>query len=273
VHVHLDEPGPAIEAAVAVGRPSDIHVTYLGVAPDARRRHGAEAGELRRAVIAVAEGEALAELFAGAGAQVLPARAGMPPSGEELAAAVRATHAAEVVLLANGDATLAVAAATAERLGAESEGVAASAGVRIAVLPTRTPVHGIAALAVHQPNRRFDADIVAMTAAAGATRYGAVEVVTDEAWTSAGVCRAGDVLGCVEGDVALIAADQIAAATGVVDRMLSAGGEMVTLLVGGGAVTGIGEAVADYVRTNRPDVDVLVYDAGKAGPPLLVGVE
>jgi hypothetical protein len=55
--------------------------------------------------------------------------------------------------------------------------------------------------------------------------------------------------------------------------MLSAGGEMVTLLVGGGAVAGLGEAVTDHVRTRRPDVDVLTYDAGRAGPPLLVGVE
>jgi DAK2 domain fusion protein YloV len=267
VHVHLDEPGPAIEAGIAAGRPRDIHVTYLGV--PARR---AGTGEARRAVVAVAEGEALAKLFAEGGAQVLPARSGARVSSDELVAAVRATHATEVVLLANGDATLPVAAAAATMLEAEATEHAAQP-VRVAVLPTHTPVHGIAALAVHQPSRRFDADIVAMTAAAGATRYGAVQLVTELAVTSAGVCRPGDVLGCVEGDVALIAADQLVAATGVVERMLSAGGEMVTLLVGGGAAEGVADAVVEHVRTHRPDVDVLVYDAGKAGPPLLVGVE
>ena len=39
--------------------------------------------------------------------------------------------------------------------------------VRVAVIPTRAQVQGLAALAVHEPGRTFDDDVVEMTAAAG----------------------------------------------------------------------------------------------------------
>jgi dihydroxyacetone kinase-like predicted kinase len=134
-------------------------------------------------------------------------------------------------------------------------------------------VQGIAALAVHEPTRRFEADVVAMTAAAGATRYGAVEVAAVEAWTMAGVCRVGQILGHVENDVALIKDDQLSAVDAVLDRMLSAGGEMVTLVVGRGADPGLSDAVTEYLHDRHPVVDVVVYEGGQAEYPLLIGVE
>ncbi|MEW5632377.1 dihydroxyacetone kinase, partial [Streptomyces hydrogenans] len=117
----------------------------------------------------------------------------------------------------------AAAATAAERARAE--------GIRVALIPTRAAVQGIAALAVHEPDRSFDEDVVAMTAAAGATRYAELAVAERQSFTSAGVCQAGDVLGLIEGDVAVIGQDLTDTARTVLDRMLQAGGELVTLVV------------------------------------------
>ena len=46
-----------------------------------------------------------------------------------------------------------------------------------------------------------------MTAAAGATRYAELAVAERQSWTMAGICQAGDVLGLIDGDVAVIGAD------------------------------------------------------------------
>ncbi|NUP52047.1 MAG: dihydroxyacetone kinase, partial [Catenulispora sp.] len=159
----------------------------------------------------------------------------------------------------------------AERLSAG--GQPGQPPVRVAAVPAKVTVQAIAALAVHEPARRFDADVVAMTAAATATRYGAIEVAATEAWTMAGVCRPGQVLGHVENDVALIGDGQAEAAAAVLERMLSVGGEMVTLVVGAGAEPGVPEAVADRLRELHPVVDVVVYEGGQTGYPLLIGVE
>ena len=77
----------------------------------------------------------------------------------------------------------------------------------MAVIPTRAPVQGLSALAVHDIARRFDDDVVSMTSAAASTRHGAVTVAVKEAMTSAGICRPGDVLGLIDGDIAVIGRD------------------------------------------------------------------
>lgn len=149
-------------------------------------------------------------------------------------------------------------------------------GVRVAVIPGKAAVQAVAALAVHEPGRRFDADVVAMTAAAGATRYGALRLAEDDAWTMAGVVAAGDVLGYIEDDVAVIADSVLEAALGVVDRMVSAGGEMVTLVTGadlGLPTARLVDAVTSRVLARRPEMDVVAYAGGQTGWPLLIGVE
>lgn len=143
----------------------------------------------------------------------------------------------------------------------------------MALIPTRSAVQGIAALAVHEPDRRFDEDVVSMTSAAGATRYAEVAVAERQSWTMAGICQAGDVLGLIDGDVAVIGADVTATAETVVDRMLAAGGELVTLVLGDEAPEGVAERIEARVREAYLAVDTVVYHGGRQGALLLIGVE
>ncbi len=68
VHVHSDDAGGAIEAALAFGTPSRIQITALTGAPGS---HAPGAWSRERAVLAVVDGDGAAELFAGEGAHVL----------------------------------------------------------------------------------------------------------------------------------------------------------------------------------------------------------
>ncbi|MYV53181.1 dihydroxyacetone kinase, partial [Streptomyces sp. SID3212] len=178
---------------------------------------------------------------------------------------IRRAHAREVVLLPNDAALRHTAAAAAEQARAE--------GVRVALIPTRAAVQGIAALAVHQPDRRFDEDVVAMTSAAGATRYAELAVAERQSWTMAGICQAGDVLGLIEGDVAVIGADLAATAEAVLTRMLLAGGELVTLVLGEDVPDTLADRLEAHVREGHLAVDTVVYRGGRRSAPLLIGVE
>ncbi|MEU4168278.1 DAK2 domain-containing protein [Streptomyces sp. NPDC026665] len=267
VHVHVDDAGAAVEAGVEAGRPHRIRITHFG-AGDAHT--GAGTGRpprerTQRAVVAVVPGEGLAGLYTEAGATTVLARPGEAPASGELVEAVRRAHAREVVLLPNDADLRHTAAAAAEQARAE--------GVRVALIPTRSAVQGIAALAVHEPERRFDEDVVAMTSAAGATRYAEVAVAERQSWTMAGICQAGDVLGLIDGDVAVIGADVTATAETVLDRMLAAGGEMVTLVLGDEAPDTIAAHLESRVRESYLAVDTVVYRGGRQGALLLIGVE
>jgi uncharacterized protein len=287
LHVHIDQPGAAIEAAIRLGRPYDLRITALATECTEMSAAAAGLGTLGalgeqplppgpaptpgRIVLAAAPGPGIADLFEQAGAVPLPCQPGRPPTSGQLSRAVLDAAVTEVIVLINDADGLAAAYAAAEQVHRSGS------GVRVAVVPSKAVVQGIAALAVHEPGRRFDADIVAMTAAAGATRHGALQIAEDDAWTMAGVCHAGDALGLIEGDVALIAPSVRDAAFELVDRMVSAGGEMVTLVTGGGvgddSDEDLVEAVTARVHARRPEMDVIAYDGGQSGWPLLIGVE
>ena len=261
VHLHTAEPGSAVEAGIEAGRPHRIRITALAGETAAPPRPPRAAG---RAVVAVLPGEGLAGLCAEAGAATLTARPGEAPGAGELTAALHAAGAAEVVLLPNDDELWHAAAAAAEQARVD--------GVRVAVVPTRSPVQGLAALAVHAPERRFDEDVVAMTAAARATRFGEVDVAERQSWTMAGVCQAGDVLGLVDGDVVVIGHDPAEVAGDVLERMLTGGGELVTLVLGGTAPAGLADRLTEQVRRGHLGVDTVVCAGGQSAP-LLIGVE
>ena len=263
VHVHVDDVGAAIEAGVVAGRPHRIRVTHFveqiaGDAGNGSARHG-------RAVVIVAAGGGLRLRFEDSGARALLTTPGTHCSTADFLEAIVASGAAEVVVLPNDAGSIAAAEAAAVQ--------ARDLGFRVSVIPTRAQVQGLAALAVHEPGRSFDADVVAMTAAAGHTRHGAITRARERAMTMAGPCEPGDVLGVVEGDFVVVGTELDDVVRQVVTRLLSGGGELLTLVTGEGASPELTRAVEATVRATRPEMDTVVYDGGQSRYPLLVAVE
>jgi DAK2 domain fusion protein YloV len=259
VHVHVDDVGAALERGIEAGRPFRIRVTHFA---DQVRPPVARGG---RGLVAGAAGPGLAEVFTGAGARVVSVASGRLAATSDVLDAVLATGASEVVVLPNHRDLVRAAEAAAHE--------AAERGVRVAVIPTRAQVQGLAALAVHDPERGFDADVVTMTTASGHVREGAVTVAVKHAMTTAGVCRPGDVLGAIGGDFVIIGTDLADVAREVLARMLAAGGELVSVVTGAQVPDGLGEQVASRVAQDYPQVEVVVVDGGQQRYPLLLGVE
>jgi DAK2 domain fusion protein YloV len=247
VHVHVDDAGAAIEAGMAAGRPHRIRVTYL---PAGRPATGA--GRSGRGVVAITMGTGLTELFEAAGARVVVREPGGVPPPALLLDRILETGD-EIALLPNDAKMIKVAEAAAP--------AARAYGVHVSVVPTEASVQGLAALAVHDPARRFDDDVLGMIHAAAATRHALVEV------------RSTEVLGLVSGEVSVRGTDMGAVARELLDHMLSGGGELVTLVLGAGAVPGLGAALEEHLDSAHPGVEVARYDGGQERYPLLVGVE
>ena len=264
VHVHVDDVGAALEAGIEAGRPHRVRVTHFAEQAAAHaRRTEARTG---RRIVAVAAGPGLAALFAEAGAEVVEGAPGRRPSTQQVLDAILATGAGEVIVLPNdGDSVRVaqVAARTAE----------ADADVRVVVIPTQAQVQGLAALAVHEPGRSFDQDVLEMTATARHARHGAVTVAAREAITMAGPCQPGDVLGVVAGDFAVVGSDLATVAVDVLERLLAGGGELVTVVQGEEGPADLAARCAAWVEEHHPHVDVVVYDGGQGRYPVLVSVE
>lgn len=266
VHVHVDDVGAAVEAGIEAGRPHRIRVTHFAE-QIARRQTGPGMPTHRqgRKVVMVAAGDGLVDLFREAGAVVVPGGPGRRPSTGQLLDAVTESGAAEVVVLPNDRDSIPVSEAAAQTAREELD-------IRVAVIPTNAQVQGLAALAVHEPGRTFEQDILEMTAAARHARSGAVTVAVKQAMTTAGPCEPGDVLGAIEGDFVVVGADLFTVATEVLERLLGGGGELVTVVAGADGRE-LADRCAAHLSGAHPTVDVVVYDGGQDRYPLLIGVE
>jgi DAK2 domain fusion protein YloV len=241
VHVHVPDAGAAIEEGLLAGRPRRITVTWLG-APRA-------AG---RAVVAVAEGEGVASLLRAGGARVVGYQEGSGPAVPVLVDAIRQAGAQVAVVPGSGRVAV-LARAAAARLTGE--------GIEVSVIPASSPLQGIAALAVHDPQREFGADVAAMEAAAAGMRYGSV----------IGPGPDGGFTGLDGEEVRMAAGAQRDVASTLTTMLLARGGELLTLMEGAGADPGLAGLIADEIGQARPWVEVVRYDGGPV--PLLIGVE
>ena len=268
VHVHTDDAGAAIEAGLAFGDPRRIQISMLtsgtsGLPPGSWTRE--------RAVLAVVDGDGAAELFAGEGACVLrPDPLADDPmtviTAQQLLRAVVDTGAAQVMVLPNGY-------VLAEELVAGCT-AAVGWGIDVVPLPTGSMVQGLAALAVHEPGRQAVNDGYTMAKAAGSARHGAVRVATETALTWAGACEPGNGLGIAGDEVLIVAPDVASAATGLIDRLLGVGGELITVLVGEGIdEDSVESALRAHVHDRHPGSELAIYRTGHRGDALLIGVE
>jgi DAK2 domain fusion protein YloV len=266
VHVHSDDAGGAIEAALAFGTPSRIQITSL----TGGRTHAPAGWTRERAVLAVVDGDGAAELFAGEGAHVLrpdpdatgPATA---VTAKQLLRGLVDAGAAQIMVLPNGF-------VAAEELVAGCT-AAIGWGIDVVPVPAGSMVQGLAALAVHDADREAVDDGYTMARAAAGARHGSVRRATEEALTWAGACQPGNGLGIAGDEVLIVAEDITAAGAGLIDLLLVAGGELVTVLSGADVDPGVGEALSEHVHNEHLGAELVTYQTGHRGDALLIGVE
>jgi DAK2 domain fusion protein YloV len=257
VHVHLAEAGAAIEAALPLGELSQVRITAVPSHAAGQPAVG------RRSLLAVVAGPGLAEAVSSLGGVPVLATDG-DVTIEQLAAAAQQT-CGDVVILPNGSQNLKRAGEVATELR--------RSGRRVGIIPTRAQVQGLAAMAVHEPSADFESAVVAMSNAAGHARHAAISVAQSATVTSAGRCEPGAVLGLIEGDVVLIGTSLEEVAWQLVQRLLSAGGELLTLVRGTGAGDDLSTQITARVGQRFPIVDVEVLEGGQSRYPLLLGLE
>nr|WP_206040076.1 DAK2 domain-containing protein [Rhodococcus sp. HNM0563] len=271
VHVHCCDAGAAIEAGVAAGRLRRISITCFTLqadrlgqcAPSAPSAPSSPRSTSGRAVLAIASGDGAEGLFDAEGATVLSAETAVDP--RLLLDAIRSLPSSDVLVLPNGWVS-------------EQDVVAVGAQARdgrreVMFLPCSSMVQGLASLAVHDARRATVDDAFAMSEAAAATRWGSLRYATERALTWVGTCQPGDSLGLAGRDVVVIEHDLVAAGVSLLDKILAAGGELVTMLVGDGAPDGLAEQLTRHLDDRHPELEVVVYQGGQRSDLLQLGVE
>jgi hypothetical protein len=275
-HIHTDDIGAAIEAAVDAGRPREIRVTDLMEQVEEERwvREATGAGEVvdlpphasepvRTAVVAVAAGDGIKRIFYSLGVQgIVAGGQSMNPSTAELLAAVEAVPADEVVILPNNKNIIPVA----EQVDAHTERT-------VRVVPTRGIAEGFAALMSYDPEAPADENAKEMTALAANVRAGEVTQAVRDSTCDVGPIAEGDFLGIARDGIKAVETTVAGAACRLLEVLVTDDHEIVTVIEGEGSTPADTRAITEWLDEHRPDVAAEVHHGGQPLYPYLFGVE
>ena len=288
-HVHTNDIGAAIEAPISLGgRPHQIRVTDLfeEVAEEHEKReaqlaapssadasaHGgkhsfkthAALPEVTCAVVAVASGDGIAELFGNLGVHgVVTGGQTLNPSTQELLDAVEHMNAQQVVILPNNKNIIPVAK--------QVEGLTKK---EVRVVPTCSMPEALAALVAYDPEASAEHNGSAMAKAAAAVVTGEVTTAVRDTKTDAGDVKAGDSIGLVRGDgVVAIAPTTFECATALLKHIVTDDRELLTVIAGVDAKTAVTEQIVAWVGEQFPSIACEVHRGGQPLYPYLFGVE
>ena len=272
-HVHTDDIGAAIECGIDVGRPHKIRVTdlleeveeqeWVKEAAAAAGPVIAEIDPCTTAVVAVAVGDGVGEIFSSFGVQhVVTGGQTMNPSTAELLAAVEAMPAEGVVILPNNKNIIPVA----KQVDAESS-------KRVTVIPTTSIVGGMAALVSYDPQADCDANEAGMNEALEHLVQGEVTHAVRDTTADGFEISDGDWLGLAEGKIVAVEADAIAAAAAVVDSLADGDHEIVTVVVGEDSNEAEAATLVAQIELGHPDLEVEVHAGGQPLYPFIIGME
>ena len=290
-HIHTNDIGAAVEAPLIVGgRPSKIRITdlfeevaTLGESVHAQReaslgvpttggvgdggRHGVVQAALPPvtcAVVAVASGDGLAELFGQMGVHgVVTGGQTMNPSTQELLDAVEHMNATQVVILPNNKNIIPVANKIDELTKKD-----------VRVVPTCSMPEALAALVAYDPEASAEHNGSQMARAASSVATGEVTQAIRDTNSDAGPVKTGDFIGLVRGDgVVAVGATLETACHELLAKLITPQRELLTIITGSEATAQATDALVAHVGRAHPHISCEVHFGGQPLYPYLFGVE
>jgi len=272
-HIHTDDIGASVEAALDCGRPRSIRVTdlmeqveeerWVREAPVDEAEPAHSTYPVPTAVVAVATGDGIRRIFHSLGVQkVVVGGQTMNPSTADLLAAVEAAPADEVVILPNNKNIVPVA-----------QQVDQQTSKTVRVVPTRGVTDGFASLVAYDPQATADQNVASMGVAAEAIVSGEVTQAVRDSASDVGPIKEGDHLGICGDGILAVAPEMVDAATGLLDALVGDEHEIVTIIEGEGATAGTTRHLTEWLAEHRPDVSPEVHHGGQPLYPYYFGVE
>jgi hypothetical protein len=271
-HIHTDNIGAAVEAALDAGRPRDIRVTDLTeqVIEERWVREGsAEQPEAEleppppTAVVAVVVGEGVGRIFRSLGVRVLvKGGQSMNPSTADLVAAVRATGSPEVVLLPNN-----------KNIRPVAEQVNELVDQIVTVVPTNSIVEGFAALLEYDPDATAEVNKKEMSASACNVVAAEVTQAVRDTSTDAGEVCVGDWIGLSAKGVRSIADSIAGASNQLLGELITPAHELLTIIEGEGSSPANTRRITEFLSDEYPHLAVEVHHGGQPLYPYYFGIE
>ena len=264
VHVHTLDPGPILSLGAALGTLSMVKVENIDEQHvEFQAAHRGERKRLPLAIVAVAPGGGLEELFRSLGAHAVVAGGQtMNPSCQQLLDAVEAVGAEETVLLPNNSNVVLTAHQAADL-----------SPTPLRVVPSSTIPQGIAAMVAFNGAVDLETNVEAMAGALDEVRSGEVVTAVRDANVNGQAVREGEIMASLDGALVASGASCGEALEALVAGAEPSEGTLITLYWGGDTEEAEAEACIPRLQQRFPGVEVEVVRGGQPFYHYLVSIE
>ena len=267
VHVHTEDPGLVMQAGLQYGSLVKVKVDNM------REQHEAQvekeesfqkpAEQKEYAIIAVAAGEGLTEIFKSQGVDyVISGGQTMNPSTEDIVKAIEQVNAKNVIILPNNKNIFMAAQSAAEVVD-----------VNAAVVETRTVPQGFTSLLAFDPSQSIEANVEAMTASLSDVTSGSVTLAVRDTTIDGLEIHENDILGMVDGKILVSTPDMDQALLDTFDKMIDEDSEIVMIYVGEEGNQEQAQALAEKLEEAHEDIEVEIFQGDQPVYPYLFSVE
>ncbi len=267
IHVHTNNPHKVLRRALKEGT---LHDIQIGNMKDQREEVTGEAKppekemEKKRALIVVASGEKLEEIFKSVGVDII-VRGGqsMNPSTYDLVKAINSADADEVIVFPNNK-NIILTSNQAKKIVKKKT---------VYVVPTRTIPAGITAVLSYNPDAGMEENLFNMEEAANRAKSGEVTVAVRNANLMVGEIKKGEYIGLSNGKVRVVSDNIIDATIDLVRDIADTTEEVITFYTGKDARPEDNEAIKQKLKKYFPKMDVEMHKGGQPLYPYIFSIE
>lgn len=275
VHVHSNEPGNVIQAALKYGQLINIKIDNMRYQHrNAQEGVDESQGDVKLepaspdneyGFVAVCAGNGLTELFKDIGADVVVSGGQtMNPSTDDILNAVKATPAKTVFVLPNNK-NIIMAAEQAARL---------AEGRKVVVLQTKTIPQGISAMLMFDEEADTDKNALAMTQAAEGVQTALVTFAARDSEVEGVPVKKGEIMGLCNGKIRFVGADKVDIAFKAASKLIKKyQGEIVTLIYGDEITEDDAEALKQRLEEKFGELEISIVNGGQPIYYFIISVE
>jgi DAK2 domain fusion protein YloV len=267
VHVHTEDPGLVMQEGLKYGSLVKVKVDNMRNQHEAQvekeERQAKPVEEKEYAIIAVAAGDGLADIFKAQGVDyIISGGQTMNPSTEDFVKAVEGLNARNIIILPNNKNILMAAQSAAEVIDQPA-----------AVVETKTIPQGLTSLLAFDESKSIEENYERMSAALADVVSGSVTTAVRDTTIDGLEIHENDNLGMVDGKIVVSNPDMIETLEETFAHMLDEDSEIVTIYVGEEGSEEMANELAQSLAEKYEDVEVEIHQGGQPVYPYLFSVE
>ena len=267
VHVHTEDPGLVMQEGLKYGSLVKVKVDNMRNQHEAQvekeERQAKPVEEKEYAIIAVAAGDGLADIFKAQGVDyIISGGQTMNPSTEDFVKAVEGLNARNIIILPNNKNILMATQSAAEVIDQPA-----------AVVETKTIPQGLTSLLAFDESKSIEENYERMSAALADVVSGSVTTAVRDTTIDGLEIHENDNLGMVDGKIVVSNPDMIETLEETFAHMLDEDSEIVTIYVGEEGSEEVANELAQSLAEKYEDVEVEIHQGGQPVYPYLFSVE